>query len=153
MWGEFKSRFDSTASAFLIEWQKDEITETLPLLALVRRFAFVFGLGFFFSYFPWGRLPDFYTVEERAKALAELAVKLKQFFSKDIAFIRFEPPWHYNDGDENFKNESVMLNSAGFKKAAATVQPPDTVIINLNLSCEEILASKIGRASCRERVC
>ena len=141
MWGEFKSRFDSTAKAFLINWQKGETTKTLPLLALCRRFAFAFGLGFSFAYIPWGSLPDFFTGEERAKALAELAVKLKLFFSKDTAFVRFEPPWHYKDGDENFKNESVMLTSAGFIKAAATVQPPDTVIVNLNLSYEEILTS------------
>jgi len=141
MWGEFKSRFDSTAKAFLIDWQKGETTKTLPLLALCRRFAIVFGFGFSFAYIPWGSLPDFFPAEDRAKALAELALKLKPFLSKDTAFIRFEPPWHYKDGDENFKNESVMLTSAGFKKAAATVQPPDTVIVNLNPSHEEILAS------------
>jgi lipid II:glycine glycyltransferase (peptidoglycan interpeptide bridge formation enzyme) len=141
MWGEFKSRFDSTAKAFLINWQKGETTETLPLLALCRRFAFAFGLGFSFAYIPWGSLPDFFPAEERAKVLAELAIKIKPFLSKDTAFIRFEPPWHYKDGDEIFKNESIMLTSAGFIKAAATVQPPDTVIVNLSLSCEEILAS------------
>jgi lipid II:glycine glycyltransferase (peptidoglycan interpeptide bridge formation enzyme) len=142
MWGEFKSRFDSSAHAFLIIWQKEELKEELPLLALCRRFSFALGLGFSFAYVPWGPpLPEFFTDDERAKVLAELAEKLKSFFSKDMAFIRFEPPWYYKDGDENFKNEPVLLNLAGFKKAAATVQPPDTVIINLDVSCEEILAS------------
>jgi len=124
MWGEFKSSFDSTSAAFLITWQKGETTETLPLLALCRRFAFAHVFGFSFAYIPWGQLPDFFTAEERANALAQLAEKLKPFLSKDTAFIRFEPPWHYNDGDESLKNESVMLKSAGFVKSAATVQPP-----------------------------
>ena len=141
MWGEFKSRFDSTAKAFLINWQKNETTQALPLLALCRRFAFPLGFGFSFAYAPWGRLPDFFTADERPKALLELAKKLKQFLSKDTAFIRFEPPWRYNDSDENLKNELVMLHSIGFQKAAATVQPPDTVIINLAPSHEEILTS------------
>jgi lipid II:glycine glycyltransferase (peptidoglycan interpeptide bridge formation enzyme) len=141
MWGEFKSRFDSGAKAFLIIWQKDEQRKELPLLALCRRFAFALGLSFSFAYVPWGAIPEFFTADERAKALAELAVKLKPFFSRDTAFIRFEPPWHYKDGDENLMNESVLLSSVGFRKAAATVQPPDTVIVNLNVSHEEILAS------------
>ena len=138
MWGEFKSRFGWSAKAFLIEWLSDDIKEKTPLLVLCRRLA----PGFSFAYVPWGpELPaSFPFNEDRPKAMSELAKKIKKYLSKNNVFIRFDFPWFYAEGDENLKKESASLKTAGFKQAAANVQPPDTVIINLEASCEEILA-------------
>ena len=130
MWGEFKSRFGWTSRAFLIEWEKNEVC---PLLLLFRRLA----PGFSFAYVPWGppSLPDNFLAADRAAALSELALKLKPLLSRNTTFIRFDPPWAVSDG------EDALLLSANFKRAAADVQPPDTVIINLSASEEEILAA------------
>jgi len=138
MWGEFKSRFGWNASAFLIDWDG---YEKRPLLALTRRLA----PGFSFVYVPWGpQLPSGFPADGRAQALAELSAKLKPLFSRNTAFIRFDPPW-YNEESANFAaishNEAASLETVGFKRAAADIQPPDTVIVDLSPSCEEILVS------------
>jgi len=128
MWGEFKSRFGWSARAFLVEWDG---YEKRPLLALSRRFA----PGFSFAYIPWGpQLPDDFPVDGKAGALAELAAELKPFLARSAAFVRFDPPWHKH-------NESAPLSNAGFKQSAADIQPPDTVIVHLAPSCEQIFAS------------
>ena len=130
MWGEFKSRFGWTAGAFLIKWTHNEDRET-ALLALSRKLI----SGFSFTYVPWGpQLPDDFS-GSRAQALAELGGKLKPFLARNTAFIRFEPPWFTQDAE----SEAALLLRAGLKRAAAVVQPPDTVLINLESSCEEIL--------------
>ena len=137
MWGEFKSRFGWTAKGFLIEWTQDD--SKFPLLLLCRRLA----PGFSFAYVPWGpHLPSDFPEDGKAQAMAELAEKLKPFLAHNTVFIRFEPPWFYTEGGEVVShNEDKLLLNANFKRAAATVQPPDTVIINLSASCEEILGS------------
>jgi len=136
-WGEFKSRFGWTADGFLIEWTQD--SEKTPLLALSRRLA----PGFSFTYVPWGpQLPLNFPEDGRAEALAQLAAKLKPFLARNTVFIRFDPPWFFVESDADVSpNETTSLISAHFKRAAADIQPPDTVLINLNQSCEQTLAS------------
>ncbi|MCL2196007.1 MAG: peptidoglycan bridge formation glycyltransferase FemA/FemB family protein [Treponema sp.] len=137
LWGEFKSLFGWKASAFLIEWSEYGEEKT-PFLALSRRLI----PGFSFTYIPWGpQLPQKFAASERPKAMAEIAGLLKPFLPRNNAFIRFDFPWFYLDGDENLKAEASLLKTEGFKTAAAQVQPPDTVIIDLSASCDEILAS------------
>ena len=140
MWGEFKSRFGWNARAFLIDWDG---YGKRPLLALSRRLA----PGFSFTYVPWG--PQFtsdFPVDGRAQALAQLALTFKPLLVRNTAFIRFDPPWYeHTEYAEDFTavshNESALLPNAGFKRAAADIQPPDTVIVNMSASCEEILAA------------
>jgi len=147
MWGEFKSRFGWSALAFLLDWDG---YEKCPLLALTRRFA----PGFSFAYVPWGpQFPPCFPDGNRAQALAQLAARLKPYLSRNTAFIRFDPLWHddagagvSHNGDGTdltavSHNGDAALKAAGFKRAAADIQPPDTVIVNLDVPCEQILAS------------
>jgi len=137
LWGEFKSRFGWKVSAFLIDLSCDDVNEKLPLLVLSRRIA----SGFFLAYIPWGpEFPSSFPSAQRQKAAAQLADKLKPFLSRNTAFVRFEPPWFFMDGAEQDIETEKLFLSAGFRRAAAAVQPPDTVIINLNYSPEEILS-------------
>jgi lipid II:glycine glycyltransferase (peptidoglycan interpeptide bridge formation enzyme) len=135
MWGEFKSRFDWKAKAFQINWSFNGLLEKTVFLALCRRFA----LNFELSYVPWGpQLPTSFPADVRTAAIGELAQKLKPFFARNTVFIRFEPPWGNSSVMDS--EQSVGFLSAGFKTAAAAIQAPDTVIINLDASCDEILA-------------
>jgi lipid II:glycine glycyltransferase (peptidoglycan interpeptide bridge formation enzyme) len=128
MWGRFKSRFGWKSGAYLIDWAG---YESLPLLALSRRLLPCFS----FTYIPWGpELPEGFPVSERPRVLCELAGKLKPFLAHDAALIRFEPPWFAE------QDEDAAFLSTGLKRAAATVQPPDTVLVNLELSRDEILS-------------
>ena len=136
MWGDFKSRFGWNARAFLVNFSEN--AEKHPLLVLCRKLA----PGFSFAYIPWGpKLPNSFTMQDRTVAIAELSVKLKPYLARNTVFIRFEPPWFYNDGDTSIEDEAKLLQNAGFKRAAATVQAPDTVIVNLKNPCEEILSA------------
>ena len=138
MWGEFKSRFGWKSSAFLVEWEGQGNGQ---LLVLSRRIA----PGFSFAYVPWGpELPQGFPEEFKPGAIAELSAKLKHFLARNTIFIRFDPPWFFSDNAEareKIRESDKLFFTAGFKKAAASVQPPDTVIINLDLSCEEILSA------------
>jgi lipid II:glycine glycyltransferase (peptidoglycan interpeptide bridge formation enzyme) len=133
MWAEFKSRFDWEYKAFIISYVGNV---SCPLLVLSRRLV----PGFSFAYIPWGpRLPDNFSGENGAKVpselvLAELAKKLKPLLAPNTCFIRFDPPWLVADNRDN------SFLSAGLKRAAATVQAPDTVHIDLTPCSEEILA-------------
>jgi len=138
MWGEFKSRFGWSARAFLVELSENEEKKTFPLLVLCRKLL----PGFSFAYVPWGpELPENIAQNEKEKAASEIAKKIKPHLSRNNVFIRFEPPWHVNNEQvtDNKEKKNSFL-SAGFKAAAATVQPPDTVIINLKDGSEEILS-------------
>jgi len=141
MWGRFKSRFGWKSGAFLIDWDG---CEKRPLLVISRRLA----PGFSFAYVPWGPiLPADFPAEERADTLARIAGKLKTFLAHNTVFIRFDPPWYAEhseyaeNGDAVSHNGNDALVSAGFKRAAADIQPPDTVIINLDAPIENILAA------------
>ena len=138
MWAEFKSRFGWKTRTFLIDWS-DYAGQKTPLLLLSRRLA----PGFTFAYVPWGpQLPADFPAVSRAQALSQLAKKLKPFLARNTVFLRFEPPWFYIEGGEVvLPDEDKQLSSSGFKRASATVQPPDTVHISLVESCEQILAA------------
>jgi len=145
-WGRFKSRFGWVAGAFLVEWAPDgrgspgdalwealreahreAQGETRPLLVLSRRIA----PGIRMAYIPWGpELPDGYDRDRRDGALAELARSLGRFLPGDTVFVRFDPPW--------FDPEGPL---PPFVRAAADIQPPDTVIVDLTPDAQDILAS------------
>jgi lipid II:glycine glycyltransferase (peptidoglycan interpeptide bridge formation enzyme) len=133
MWGDFKSCFGWEGRAFLVNWKG---RETIPLLAISRILVF----GFSFVYIPWGpELPSGFFAEEKPNALVELAVKLKAFFNKKHVFIRFDPPWYSENGLAFSAKDAAHYLSAGLKKSGASIQPPDTVIVNLNVPPEKIL--------------
>jgi lipid II:glycine glycyltransferase (peptidoglycan interpeptide bridge formation enzyme) len=129
-WGSFKACFGWNVRSFLVEWE-DGIES--PLMVIRRRLA----PGISFAYVPWGPVfPQNLALndEEKSRALAELAEALRFLLPKDTAFIRFDPPW-FSEGAETPAPQLF----APFARSGADVQPPDTVIINLNYTEEEIL--------------
>ena len=144
MWGSFKSRFGWNAKAFLIDFQLENVQKKCAVLVLFRSLI----PGFSFAYIPWGpALPAEFPANEKFSAMSQLAVNLKKHFARNVVFIRFEFPWYniqtvsYEESKKTLNNEALSLKAAGFKRAAATAQPPDTVHISLEASCEEILAA------------
>ncbi|MDR2020021.1 MAG: peptidoglycan bridge formation glycyltransferase FemA/FemB family protein [Treponema sp.] len=126
-WGSFKARFGWNARAFLADWGEGR---TMPLLVVRRRL----GPGVSFAYVPWGpELPPDFSAGERQAALEDLACALRELLPGDTAFVRFDPPW-YTQGAEF----PPPLKEPLFR-AAADIQPPDSVIIDLDKSEEEIL--------------
>jgi lipid II:glycine glycyltransferase (peptidoglycan interpeptide bridge formation enzyme) len=134
MWGAFKSRFGWISRAFLVDWSG---AGERPLLVLSRRIA----PGIAMAYVPWGpELPATFPpdAQTRTLALAECARELRRFLSPDTAFIRFDPPWFTEE-----KNPSAGIPALGapFQRAAADIQPPDTVLLDLSPPLEGILGA------------
>jgi lipid II:glycine glycyltransferase (peptidoglycan interpeptide bridge formation enzyme) len=126
MWGIFKSRFSWEARSFIIEWKDKNVS---PLLVLIRKIA----PGIRMAYVPWGpELPEF--LNEKALALSELVKELIPYLRNIASFIRFDLPWIVE------KNQLEQLVNLGFHRAAADIQPPDTVLIDLKLSSDNILS-------------
>ena len=117
MWGRFKARFGWEARAFVVEWAEGGAR---PLLTLSRRIA----PGIAMTYIPWG--PE---GQMSPNAMAELALALRPLLPH-VAFIRFDPPWFAPDADLS-PSSPLSTFPAPFKRAAADIQPPDTVLVDL----------------------
>jgi lipid II:glycine glycyltransferase (peptidoglycan interpeptide bridge formation enzyme) len=127
MWGDFKFRFGWEPRAFLVDWAG---FGARSLLVLSRRLV----PGFSFAYVPWGpELPPGFPPEAGPRALAELGRALRQLLPRHTAFIRFDPPWSAGDG--------AFLPGPPFIRAAADIQPPDTVLVDLSPERRDILAA------------
>ena len=130
-WGAFKSRFGWTSRACMVAYNG---FPPRPLLVLCRRLA----PGLSMAYVPWGpELPPDFPADDntRTLALAELAGELRRLLPRSTAFIRFDPPWY---GGEHTGGAAPRIG-APFKRAAADIQPPDTVLIDLTASPEAML--------------
>ncbi|MCL1929325.1 MAG: peptidoglycan bridge formation glycyltransferase FemA/FemB family protein [Treponema sp.] len=134
-WGSFKARFGWTALAFNAEWKETDGCKekvNLPLLVLYRRLGF--GIGF--AYVPWGpELPADYDAESSRRAAAELAETLQTFLPKNTALIRFDFPWFTDSSTferiNNSESRETSQKIKPFTRAAADVQPPDSVLVDL----------------------
>jgi lipid II:glycine glycyltransferase (peptidoglycan interpeptide bridge formation enzyme) len=158
-WGRFKARFGWQARAFLAEWAGVPAeTPASPLLVLTRPLV----RGASFAYAPWGpELPENLIASlpcpgettdsrggtlaaVRTRALAELARELRPHLPGNTAFIRFDPPWHSADG------EAAPLLEKPLFRAAADIQPADTVLIGLNQDDSALLAAM--KEKCRYNI-
>jgi lipid II:glycine glycyltransferase (peptidoglycan interpeptide bridge formation enzyme) len=72
--------------------------------------------------------------EKRRNALETLACSLKPLLPGNTAFIRFDPPW-YSVGAET----APPALDRPFIRAAADIQPPDTVIVDLESGEDALL--------------
>jgi lipid II:glycine glycyltransferase (peptidoglycan interpeptide bridge formation enzyme) len=124
MWGRFKARFEWEARAFIVEWADGGAR---PLLTLSRRIA----PGIAMTYIPWG--PELPANVVSPNAITELARTLRPLLPR-VTFIRFDPPWFAPDA-------ALPQLPAPFKRAAADIQPPDTVLVDLTPPPEDILAA------------
>jgi lipid II:glycine glycyltransferase (peptidoglycan interpeptide bridge formation enzyme) len=113
--------------------------------------------GIVFAYVPWGpELPPGFPANDEARtvAMAGLAQSLKTFLPKNTAFIRFDPPWYTEESAGVIENVDPSAAAASaepaaaitvpaigkpFKRAAADIQPPDTVLVDLTRDTETIL--------------
>jgi hypothetical protein len=82
------------------------------------------------GYVPWapGKPAD----------LAPCVEALKAALPKDTAFIRFDPPW-YTECSVDSNTEVPAPLPAPFVHAASDTQPPDSVLLDLSRSEEDIL--------------
>lgn len=145
-WAEFKCRHGWSSMYFNLlpdgkleatPHYSDNADSENSLTLLIRKIK-----GVNLAYVPMA--PE-YSGEGREKyleRLSELAKKIKPLLPKRTIFLRFDIPVDFTDLTERFNFAHDKINpTLGIKKSAVDIQPPDTVLLDLSGSDEEILAS------------
>ncbi len=117
-WGRVKQKFDWEPVSFLFNGH--------PMLVLLRKLP---G-GFTIAYVPHG--PQ---MEVDPHFFAGFAGKLAEHLPDTVTFIRFDLPWQV----DSWEDRKTWLKRP-FRKSLVDIQPPDTVLISLAESEEEILS-------------
>lgn len=161
-WASFKAGFGWKPLPFVLSIPGQA---ELPLLVMVRGL----GAGMSFAYVPHG--PCLSLAEARigpdedgadlasGELLTALAAKLKAFLPSNALFLRFDPAWYHVEAvrdlpdppatggaqveAEEARPEEVDRPSypQPFRRSAADVQPPDTVLLDLRQTEAELLAA------------
>ena len=106
--------------------------ETVPLLVLTRKFKGTVSI----AYVPHGPQIDV-DPEDREYFLNRLSKELVVYLPLATFFIRYDLLW----GEVGAENFPEKLKFSGIHKAPMNIQPPDTVIIDLKPSEDEILSA------------
>ncbi|MCL1818089.1 MAG: peptidoglycan bridge formation glycyltransferase FemA/FemB family protein [Spirochaetaceae bacterium] len=130
-WAAFKESFGWKALSFMIHCTADDHAMDVPLFVLCRPLA----AGYTSACVPPGPAPPQPLRGRPCHCLAVLSKALKPYLPPKTLFIRYDVPWG-TTGEFNFPDALCRP----MKKAAYDVQPPDTVIIDLSPSCDELLA-------------
>ena len=153
-WGAFKAEFGWRPRHFRVEV---EGIGSAPLIVLERNL----GAGLRFAYVPHGPELEM-PVESRSGFLADLARALKPRLGPRCIFVRFDPPWYLVEeprAEIQAASRTGTSAEAGaapevpaskvdrpklgapLRRAAADIQPPDTVLLDLRPGEEELLAA------------
>ncbi len=149
-WGRVKGRLGWRPAAFDIETDRGGAGD---LLILTREL----GGGRLLAYAPYGPelLPD---SDRRGEYLAALSAELVPFLGAGCALIRWDLPWEspYADDEDRYDGDGNWLgppeprlrelrmnwgvDGTGLRKAPGDLLPPDTILVDLEGSEEELLA-------------
>lgn len=148
-WAAFKSAHGWNALSFAVSAQDERGSHDFTLSVLVRDFGrgpFRFSL----AYVPMA--PEIFHADESpsaqaseyARALMEIARQARRFLPKNTICVRFDPPVEFNSIEERDSFARDLAASAGgfarLLKTKVDIQPPDTSLLDLSLSAEELLA-------------
>ncbi|MDX9957209.1 MAG: peptidoglycan bridge formation glycyltransferase FemA/FemB family protein [Spirochaetia bacterium] len=128
-WAGFKCAFGWSSLRFRVE---SDDTATYELSVLVRKLA---G-PFVFAYVPHGPEAE-YRIGPSQDHLQRLATSLKAWLPRSCMFIRFDPGWYCIGGETGTPARPEFALPL---KKASDVQPPDTVVLDLSCTEEELLA-------------
>ncbi|ULQ60017.1 peptidoglycan bridge formation glycyltransferase FemA/FemB family protein [Brucepastera parasyntrophica] len=137
-WAEFKSLKEWTPYFFSLEADNWKTWVTV----LVRKLAGFLSI----AYIPMGPAVSVRTAEEQTSLLSQLASLLKPYLPKNTLYVRCDPPWGTSVLNSHIsgetKPEELFPEFPGkpVRRAAASVQPPDTVLLNLAKTPETLLS-------------
>ncbi len=136
-WADFKSGSDWSYSRYEVTLPDSE-SGSFALSVLERGL----GAGYRFAYVPHG--PDTpVNASERTWLLTALAEELKPLISPRCMFIRFDPGWYSIEAYVPDDSPVVMPDRPRFGSPlvkASDVQPPDSVVLDINHTDDELLA-------------
>lgn len=157
-WAEFKSHHGWKSYRFYIELEDSANFKSgvYPVSVLVRTFKKFFSLAYVplapefllkSSDVPFEQLNEPESINEYLEIVKKSAQLIRNLLQEKIIFLRFDPPLAYANNEnlavkETDKAEFVKLCSmAHLKKAGSDIQPPDTVLLNLEPDEEKLLAN------------
>ena len=133
-WGAHKGRFGWSPRALAVRWFLGDRSGAFDFLVLLRRLPLNFAL----AYIPHGPTACL-DLLEAAKCedigpgtlLSALARQTAAILGKKIVLLRFDPDWS--------SEERITLEP--LRKGTGDIQPPDTVVLDLRPSEDEILSA------------
>lgn len=136
-WAGFKSRHGWKALRLKVSTVYKNKTEETELSVLIRTFARFFSL----AYIPLAPVFDrnFWTYSAYFDFLVELTEQLKSFLPKKTIYVRFDPPLAFSDDFTKDDLTRIILQCRKLKKPLSDIQPPDTVLLDLTQTEDEIL--------------
>lgn len=146
-WAFFKAAHGWKPYFFVLSTDQAEISagRAVLLTVLVRRFFRLASI----AYVPLG--PDLPCDDPviQGRLLGELGTLLAPFLPSNTLCIRFDPPWGTRVPNRHAADDSACAQdapalppepAAPARRAPANIQPPDTVVLDLSLSEDELLA-------------
>jgi len=147
-WADFKALADWSYTRYDvgIDAGASGVTETPFALSVLERGL---GAGLRFAYVPHGPETGLPAVDRDA-LLVELAERLRNLVSRSCLFIRFDPAWYDTEpagadsvGASDSAAAATIPSRPSFERPlrkASDVQPPDSVVLDVTRSDEELLA-------------
>ncbi len=147
-WDDFLRK--NSYSSLLQSWEWGEVTESLGQktfkLAIIYKEKIIgtvlivkhkLPFGKSYLYCPMGPLLDWSNSKETIGQLKLLLYKIKEIAKKEKAiFVRIDPSINKQMTNNNLQ----QIKNLGFKKGQRDIQPKDTLILDISLPKEEILA-------------
>ena len=145
-WAEFKGRHGWKPYYFFVKedgtisTNNDEGT-MLPFTVLVRSFSIKIK-KLSLAYIPMSPEYTGGNINEYWSFLEKIALNLKSFLPKDTLFVRFDPPIDFtNLEDRDSCKNSLDVGKFRIKKSFVDIQPPDTVLLSLDKTEDELLSN------------
>ncbi|MBQ5491835.1 MAG: peptidoglycan bridge formation glycyltransferase FemA/FemB family protein [Treponema sp.] len=149
-WGEFKANHgwktlyfaydrsvdDKCITPLTTEQAVAEQNRTI-LVVMVRSFSLLKVKHFSLAYIPMAPEHTDGSLSDYSRLLASLSQKLKAFLPKDTLFIRFDPPVETEQLEEIPALQRTLSEHLTLSPVA--VQPPDTTVLDLSKTEEELL--------------
>jgi len=144
-WADFKTAHGWKKYSFILspdgtERERNRENQCAPdrtiLSVLVRKFSLKFT-AFYIAYVPMA--PECANLE----FIETVSANLKKYLPKNTIYIRFDPPVGFATATERDEAVEKLRHNRNTKArpASVCVQPPDTTILGLNKSCDELLAA------------
>ena len=157
-WAEFKSHHGWKNYRFYIELKGSVFFQdgVYPVSVLVRSFKKLFSLAYVplapelllkGSGIQFEQLKEENTTEEHLVTVKKSAQFIRKLLQEKILFLRFDPPLAYTNDENLAAKESdrrafaKLCTKVHLKKAGSDIQPPDTVLLNLEPDEETLLAN------------
>ncbi len=133
-WISFKAAHGWKECSFTVECTPDSVYHAMSGYQFSILYREIFR-GKFIVYIPLAPEWDPQTAQSRADLLVILAQSIAAHLQLPLICIRFDPPW-INSNQIAVKDS---FNKMSLYRATSDVQPPDTVILDLDPTIEDIL--------------